>query len=479
MKAGKFINTFIELRGTVESLISQSYDVKMICEILLSKANYIVGQSVAQTDEQLMALCVQICSEYAPYAYIQNILRNDLIIPKNRKQWFLYSPSTNKRTKIDRSYLDLVFANKKDYMRNARYAIVVYEPHNRRALSGETEKLKFNNYQPPFWKEDLILNKVTDVPVVDAPPQIYIDFLNHLTDNDELSVQFTLDWLAISLRERNRTYLCTIGDQGIGKGVLGAIMKELHGRDNYVQLEFNRAMDARFNAAMGEKTLIYLDEVNKVTSAQNDKLKMQSNDEIEIEYKGVDSETQENWANVYISSNHINSLRLEPGDRRHSIINMVKGVRIDHIWSQEQINALVDKDNIEQFARYLWHRKFNRANIATAFKSKVALEIQESTTADWEKWFLDEYCKENSGKTVAYMNVVQDVREKFGAKLNMNRNNIISLSKRFPGVFVLSKSNTYVGSVEANKRLKDARVNCVKILPIDKQLNYDIITEED
>jgi hypothetical protein len=228
------------------------------------------------------------------------------------------------------------------------------------------------------------------------------------------------------------------------------------------------------------KTFIYLDEVNKVTSEQADKLKKQNDDQIEIERKNVDAEVLENYSNICISSNHLNSLRLEPKDRRHSIVALT-GVRLENVMADEDINRLTeDKELVSRFARYLYYRKYNPKNITFAFKSSRALEIMNATAQDWEKWFMDEFCKDNAGHTMKAKDVIEYARDNF-RKATITISSLVGLSERFSGIFRVVKTDKYsnidmTGVVKASSDSK--RVFCVEINKLKEQAKYDIIEEE-
>jgi hypothetical protein len=210
-------------------------------------------------------------------------------------------------------------------------------------------------------------------------------------------------------------------------------------------------------------------------------LKKQNDDEIEIEKKNVDSEVVENYSNIYISSNHLDSLRIEPGDRRYSIVSLTDK-RLEHVFNETEINALTeDKTLVENFAYYLYHRPYNRKNITFAFKSSRALEIMNATALDWEKWFIDEFCKDNEGSTIKAKDIVEFARGEF-TKSNITISALESLASRFSGIFKITKRSAYkeinvAGNIVMSKDEK--RVFCVEINKLDKQAKYDIIETED
>lgn len=80
---------------------------------------------------------------------------------------------------------------------------------------------------------------------------IYKDFFEHLVNNDKDSFDYLLDWLSFSITGRNQTMLVAVGEQGIGKGILGEIMRELHGHENYA-FTSDRSLSGNFNSTPRE-----------------------------------------------------------------------------------------------------------------------------------------------------------------------------------------------------------------------------------
>jgi hypothetical protein len=474
----KIINSPQEFRREVERSIGDAEDAATIARRLINPP-YLVAKHVAADEVATTELVQKFCDEYAPYKRIQEVLSSILIRPVRGERWVLYDPDTHRMTPCNENILKADFNRKEDYLRNSRNVLLTYNPKNPNRLYKTEGMDLFNIYQPPFWKKENFY-KGTAIPFIAEVPDLYKRFLNHLCNENQESVDFILDWLAISLQSRNKTYLCTIGDMGIGKGILAKIMFAIHGKPNCTNIAF-KSISKQFNSTFYGKTLIYLDEVNKVSSEQNDMLKKQNDDEIEIEKKNVDSEVVENYSNIYISSNHLDSLRIEPGDRRYSIVSLTDK-RLEHVFNETEINALTeDKTLVENFAYYLYHRPYNRKNITFAFKSSRALEIMNATALDWEKWFIDEFCKDNEGSTIKAKDIVEFARGEF-TKSNITISALESLASRFSGIFKITKRSAYkeinvAGNIVMSKDEK--RVFCVEINKLDKQAKYDIIETED
>jgi hypothetical protein len=120
--------------------------------------------------------------------------------------------------------------DKKALLPKLREIDFTYDPNSTAILTEGTPNWKFNTYRPANWYTDHFYNNVTPEPT--EVPDIYKRYLMNITDNNEDSYNYILNWLSMALTDRNLTYLCTIAAEGIGKGRLYDLMKALY--DDYV-----------------------------------------------------------------------------------------------------------------------------------------------------------------------------------------------------------------------------------------------------
>jgi hypothetical protein len=223
---------------------------------------------------------------------------------------FLFYQEDDDFMQIDRNAIRVQLGDKEAYSSymssNGCSAIIEYEPRSRHKRLYRNGKFNyFNVYEKPFWAAQDQNIGMPEIPVV------YKEFFTHLTDNDTASYEYLLDWLANSLQSRNRTILVAIGEQGIGKGVLGDIMRELHGEKNYAKTN-DGVFKERFNGPLLFKTLVHIDEIK---IGNNDvaynRLKDVVNDTIQIEEKCKNQITVNNHASFYICSNNLDAIPIE------------------------------------------------------------------------------------------------------------------------------------------------------------------------
>lgn len=399
----KEVKTTSQVIKYVESLIKYGYDVDRIKNISRSNVD---KQFI--TDDVLYTLVEDTVADYPNYDLIQTIVNNKLVIDKNAKGDIVYvvSPKKGIITSLFRSRITELFT-KPDFSSSTYTAEFIYNPFEFNVLYKDGILWYFNQYTPSDWLSDYFYSSGKKaIEVVETLPAIYSDFLDHLVDKDKASKNYILDWLATAVKDRNYTILTTIGQQGIGKGVLGEIMRKLVGESNFT-LTDSKLITKDFNAQMKNKRIIYLDEIMAKSTSEINKFKSLINDTVEVEGKGVDAITTQNFSSIYTSSNDLDSINLSADDRRFSIVNLTTKKLKDHF--AYEINDLLTDENIDLLGRYLWGREVNKRKMLDVFISSRTEEIRAATLNSWQDYFLDVYCDKYAGRTIVLTEVAKDV----------------------------------------------------------------------
>lgn len=367
-------------------------------------------------------------AEYGGYDLIRQVIEGKLLAPHNDKGWLIYNHETKSKTKIKPDNLRNVIHPSK-FGLNSRLTpcVLTYDPRERNALFSKGAETMFNQYVPADWFSAYFYDEKLAVPVITEMPLIYREFLTHLVAGAEESFEYIVRWLAHSLRDRNFCYLVTIGDEGIGKGILGEIIKLLHGEDNYSYSIFSEAK--KFNALFMNKTIIYLDEVSVKTAAQENQLKSLTNNTMEHEKKGVDAENNPNFASIYLSSNDRSSIKIEDGSRRYSIVDLTD-IKIASIWSGGKIGELLLPENIASLGKFLWHYKYDVDSMTKPLKTKRTEEVAEESMHEAEDYIINQFCIKNAGKTVKLVEAQNELASEINAKARMTAKQFRDLGKK-------------------------------------------------
>ncbi len=374
---------------------------------------------------------------YPNYGLIQKIVRSKLVCDVNGEDQrvMVLDSAYRKISSIHRQRLGELFDAKYDFKSRIYTAEYEYKPFDPGLLlENEDGAYTYNTYVPPKWLEDWFYSDGKIEPKKeDKMPKIYHDFLMHLVGNNKRSYDYIVKWIANGLRRKNYCILATIGKQGIGKGVLGEIMRLLFGKENSYAGS-DRMFKGTFNAQISNKRLVYCDEIFIKEKEDEDKLKLVVNDNIEIEKKGIDAKEIKNYANFYVSSNNMDSINLTADDRRFSIVDLTD-LKLVEIMTPDHIKLLLDMENIEKLACYLWHVEVDVQEMSKVFITDRTEQVRAMGLKEWEEWFLSEYCGKHKGETIKIHDAGESIKENFGYSTRVGRGRFMELQNKYPGIF--------------------------------------------
>lgn len=323
-----------------------------------------------------------------------------------------------------------------DFVSSSRIvARLEYGPKTYKPLYRDGDNLDvYNLYNPPSWLRKMFYNAEPIEPLSELP-QLYRDFFMHLTDEHLPSFHYVIDWLATSLQGRNLTFLTAIGEQGIGKGILGTIMQKLHGDRNFAKVR-DSVFKERFNSPLKNRTLIYVDELDLKTKESLDRIKDVVNYEIEIEEKGLDARSFKNYASFYLSSNTMDAVVIEGGDRRFSIIQLTDKKFTEHPL-YARVDSLTDDESISELARYLRFKTVT-TNMNRPFQDSRRFEqVRTESLKDWQSYLVEDWIPMHRGEEQPLSELGNAL---VGARLLSDapgHRKVSAVQKRFPELFTL------------------------------------------
>jgi len=419
-------------------------EIKTECETLIrfgNNHNQIQKRLEAQyksVSSEVLADIIEDCvADYKNYGLIQKLVRSDLVCDQlgEDNTVSILDKVSRQVSKIHRSRLVELFDRRCNIKNKIITCEYEYRPYDYGMLiKNDDDTYSFNTYQPPFWFQDCFFSEGNlEVPKELEFQNLYRRFFMHLVNKDKTSYNYLIQWLANGLRSRNYCILATIGKQGIGKGVLGGIMRELFGASNFYS-GGDRMFKGTFNSQIANKRLVYCDEISIKNKEEEDRIKLVVNDYLEIEQKGVDAKEIKNYANFYISSNNMDSISLTADDRRFSIIELTDK-KLTTVFTPEEIQSLFAPENIKSLASFLWHYHVDEKEMLKVFVSKRTEEVRSSSLKEWEDWFIFRFCEINSGKNYEIWEAADQVKEQFGYSFRIGRGKFLELMKKYPEVF--------------------------------------------
>jgi len=127
-------------------------------------------------------------------------------------------------------------------------------------------------------------------------------------------------WLAHMLqRPGEKTSIAVIlasVHTGVGKTLLGEIIRGIVGQDHSVAIELDRSMK-QFNSLLGKRVFLQMDEADGRFSGHESKLDdLVTSDTLVIEPKGFDGYVIDNFARIFLTSNSMAPIRIKRENRR-------------------------------------------------------------------------------------------------------------------------------------------------------------------
>lgn len=278
------------------------------------------------------------------------------------------------------------------------------------ALGGDKEMLCLNTALPPKWMKD---------DTSHLQPRIgdfVLRLINHLFPKEE-ERERVLDWCHYAIFKRNGTVLCLAGDRGTGKSLFIEILSHLVG-NFYSEIVNEAILKDKFNSQLFNKRLIIFEEValdNKIAIA---KIKAWCNSKINIEEKGSDSFTANNWSSMVFLMNDISDLQINAQERRFSIpsvaeaslLNVISGQEISDFKMWLEAGDPKAHDQIAEFGLFLRERK-PKYNELMAIKGDHYFKVADTTMSEWQT-LLREYIINNGevGKIIQVSDVFPDTK---------------------------------------------------------------------
>lgn len=420
----------------------------------------------AQGKKTLEVYVSEAILENGSYEEIQQYMNGVLLAPHDQKDgYYLLNPQSHAKRFIKKSVLKDILSPKLDIKSRIIPCYFDYRPFVKQEIFKEAGQTNYNSYEPPFWLKPSFYAG-TVLPRVAEMPEIHKRMLEHLLGGDAQSIDYVIKWLANSLQGRNRCYLVTIAQEGIGKGVLGEVMKALHGDSNYTRTIWGKVKEMKFNSILFNKRIIYIDEIDIKNKSQEDLIKDFTNDTMDVELKGVDSRIVQNYASLYLSSNHLDSLRISPTDRRMSIVEMTE-TKLPTVFTPEEIDLMYkDPNTIEQLALFLMGVELDQSELLAPFISARTALVREASITDMEDYIINEYCKTYAGKDVPVEELQNHLSEKFGAKFKPTTSYLSNLSTKMPGHYKVHRP-----TVENGARPRKLKIEELKNQP---PTNYEL-----
>lgn len=224
-----------------------------------------------------------------------------------------------------------------------------------------------------------------------AIPEEIDKLITSITVDEETKNHF-LNWLAhvFQTRERPQTAWVFHGAQGTGKGMfLQFVLQPLFGKQHCPSWTMQQ-FEEKYNDNLETASILWLDEFQMGKMRSPDvtinKLKtFVTESRIGIRRMRSDTKMRENYLAVILTSNQIDPIRIDPGDRRFNIappqdkkLIVPAGFRYeDHITDLQ----------LHLFASYLWNYKVSYDQVRTVLQNEARENMINTTTPTHNLFF--------------------------------------------------------------------------------------------
>ena len=197
-----------------------------------------------------------------------------------------------------------------------------------------------------------------DKPIKMEKIQPFLDLIDTLLDNEQVSIKSFLDWCAwIRQRPQLKTEKAVVlysDTQGVGKNTLTQLICKVIGYSTGIN--DIKDLTKNFNNHLANKLIICGDEIKVKAREIRDELKnMITRTEMIVEKKGVDASKISDYSNYLFTTNNQNSFYIEPTDRRFILLQLNNKV-MDNETANLLYGLMNDNETLESFDTYLKNR---------------------------------------------------------------------------------------------------------------------------
>ena len=210
--------------------------------------------------------------------------------------------------------------------------------------------------------------------------------------------EYVLNWLAhVVQKPERKTEVCILlyGEQGCGKSTIGEyLLRKIIGLDKMIITSKADKMFGRFVNSQG-KLLAVLNECSgkdtfNICDILKDAITMTTTEQ---EKKGVDAVAVTDYTNFIFTTNNINSVKIEEGDRRFMPIEINPELKNNNSYFKELYSSLDNELIVRKFYEELMNRDLSKFNPSKDRPVTELMKDMKTMNKNCIKQFID-YWKE-------------------------------------------------------------------------------------
>ena len=221
-----------------------------------------------------------------------------------------------------------------------------------------------------------------------ADTSILYEHISTLLKEDEKDIDWFLNWLAHIIQfPHKKTEVCVIlydKEFGTGKSLLAEeFLKKIIGLNKMMVSCKTEKVFGKFTNTQGKLLCVLNEAKGKDTFELNDIIKEAiTGKTIQMEKKGVDAIQVSDYLNYIITTNNLNSVKLEEGDRRFMVFATSNKLKGNFDYFNKLLNALNDDVIMRKFYEELMNRKLSNYIPSRDRQNNKIMEIMKEHNKD-------------------------------------------------------------------------------------------------
>ena len=259
------------------------------------------------------------------------------------------------------------------------------------------ENIRFYNnvdYYPCMKPPENSFNLWNDFPIKSIPFDDKADtsllhfHLKTLLKDDEIDYEWFLNWLAHIIQfPYKKTEVCVVlydKKFGTGKSIIAEeFLKKIIGENKIITTCKTEKLFGKFTNTQGKLLCVLNEAKGKDTFELNDIIKDAiTGKTIQMEKKGVDSIQVKDYLNYIITTNNLNSVKLEEGDRRFMIFATSSELKGNVEYFDNLLDVLNDDVIMRKFYEELMERNLSKFNPSRDRQNNKIMDIMKEHNVD-------------------------------------------------------------------------------------------------
>jgi hypothetical protein len=212
--------------------------------------------------------------------------------------------------------------------------------------------------------------------------------LKTLLNEDKIDIEWFLNWLAhiVQFPHKKTEVAVVLYDKQFGTGksmIAEEFLKKIIGDNKMITTCRTDKVFGKFTNTQGKLLCVLNEASGKETFELNEVIKESiTGKTIEMEKKGVDSVRISDYLNYIITTNNLNCIKLEEGDRRFMVFNTSSKMKGDVEYFNNLASALDDDVIMRKFYEELMNRDLSKFNPSRDRQNNKIMDIMKEHNVD-------------------------------------------------------------------------------------------------